>query len=255
MTSDNNKFIEYSKKVKQLSLYIIDDEANAEFLKSIPDSYLPNIIKKSEFKIEKISIEQIENFESKFKVRVPDFIKFIMTEIGQSRLVCLWFFNNKKISDPMFCFSYDFFNACLKAGLSSDYLNDFNFELMYDNDTNTFKDLRVQEVYESLNSDDKVLIIKLLLTWQGDCSGYEGVILNELNNGQVVFAGSISQKIHIIEDVKYIQFYYTDREVHIEDYCLSSIQYRLDTTYNMSDLRVKHNRNLGILGKIFNWWF
>lgn len=248
MTDDSIMYNEYSKKVELLNLKVIDDIANAEILKHLSDQDKLYIIKKSELKIEKVSQEEILEYESKYRIKIPSFVKFLMTEIGLSNLVCFWFFNEGKIEVPSFYFSYDFFNLCLQNGLTSDYLNDFEFDEFYDNDTNSFKDSRIQQIYKELNFDDELHIIKLLPTGHGDCSGYECLILNEINNGLVVWTGSWREKIHLVDGVNHIQYDYGGEETHIEEYCMDFLDNRLNSINSMKELLNKQT----IIWRLFN---
>lgn len=251
MTIDSNIYEEYSKKIHQLRLKVIDDVAHPDFLKGISETDSHHVIRESELKIEKISHEEIEKYESQYRIKIPNFIKFIMTEIGQSNLVCFWFFRDNKINKPFFYFSHDFFYACLKEGISSDYLNEFNFDEKYDNDTNTFKDPQIQAVFKKLHYNDETYIIKLLPTGHGDCSGEECVILNELHNGLVVYTVGWHEKIHLIDGLKYSQYDYRSFDVQIEDYCMTFLQTRLDTTNNLKELTTKQKFNWNYLNKFF----
>src|ERR1041384_6803964 len=175
----------YLNTVKALRAKVVDDSLHAELIQKLPREENWRIIKRSDVRIQKLSQTNIELYEKRYRAKVPEFVKYLLTELGQSPLICMWFIDTEKIDlwQPTCYLSEEFFLKCIHNGISQEQLD--TVEDHFNLETNTFSDQDIQRIYEQLGCDDEKHMAKLLYTGHGHCGGAEYVILNRLRNGEV----------------------------------------------------------------------
>lgn len=154
----------------------------------------------------RLSLEETTAFQRMFDITLPEIIIQLLTEVGSGFIVNLNFCNNeRKMYSPHVCIEDYFLNLCLNEKINP-YLFDTNLSQIYDLKNNTFLVPKIQEIYESLNSErDKHLTVLLNL------GSHESFItLNRANNTKLALfdVTSFSNKIYMLDGKEYEHAYY-----------------------------------------------
>ena len=222
-----------NKTISEFWSKAIDDTKYPEIVLKIPEKDNWRILKKSKIKFEKLTIQEIITYEKRYRVIVPEILKYLLTEIGQSIVLWHWFFDNKDegIWEPILYMSEQFFIECAKIGISQDKID--RFSDYYSIDTNSFSDEEIQSVFVKLDSDDDLCISKLLYTGHGSCAGGDYILINKIDNGKVVYDGDWATKQHLINGKEYFHYSFG----WLNEYFLRELNNKISTTYTVNNIK------------------
>lgn len=201
-------------------------------MQRVPISSYSKVLRLSKIQPIKVTSYEIEQYESTYRVKLPDFLKLLLIEIGQSDLVHIYPHHNGELRPPNIYLSDVFFVECVKAGVPENVLE--LPELYYEVDSNTFTHDLLQDVFVQLGSDDDQHIFKLLYLIDGGCDSSDCVILNSQRNGEVVATGSWACTSHTINGNQYYNTSFANlgkRKQSLEEYCLNNLEKRSEKMY------------------------
>ena len=234
----NFDFDDYLEVLETLKAKVIDDTIYAHLVNKVSLKDSMRIFKKSNVDNLKMSYDKIESYETKYRVFIPEFLKYILTAIGSINSTWPGFIDRLSLDlrEPVYYMSDVFFSNCVLACLDENTID--NFCDYYDVTINRFSNPLLQSVFEQLNSDDDVHIMKLLFTGCSRFDACDYVILNKNRNGEIVIDGGWAIREHTINEKSYYQ--YTARSIdqlNVEAYCLDYVRSKNESLYSLSDLK------------------
>lgn len=230
----------YLQLIEELKTKAIDDLAHKELIQKLPTlDYYSKILPLSQIQPTKVTRQDLEQYENTYRVKLPAFLKFLLTEIGQSDLIRVYPHQNGAIRPPDTYLSDELFVECVEAGVKQEVLE--LPEVYYQIETNTFTDSISQDVYEKLGSNDDRHIHKLLYLMDEGCDCSACVILNSEGNGEVVVTGAWASTVHLINGKQYFNTSFgrpDKRQLTLEEYCLKRLETAIaQNYYSVDDLK------------------
>lgn len=170
----------------------------------------------------RLDMGDIISYEQRMNVKLPQIIVRILTEIGSGVYLNHTFFNNKKeLIAPIVCLEDSFLEKCIEEKISP-YFIDNSIMHIYDFETNTFQDEKIQSIYKSLGSDrDKHMAVLY------DCGYHDSyIVLNREGEMRpaVYDVTGYSNKTFTVDGIEYESPYYKCMdEGHINTLVLEQI--------------------------------
>jgi hypothetical protein len=229
-------FDKYLQLIEELKAKAIDDITHKDLVRKVPMIESYRVLGLSEIQPIKITQQEIEQYEAKYRVKLPPFLTFLLKEIGQSRLTDIYPYYKGTIRPPETYVSDEMFVEFVKAGVKDEVLG--LLEVYYDIETNIFKDPTAQDVFIKLGSDDDRHIYKLFYLVE---EGYDNsifIVLNTNGYGEIVQAGSWLTNPCLVNEKQYsnLSFRKLERgQDFLGEYCLKRLECRVRYDYYSVD--------------------
>ncbi|MFK8009408.1 MAG: hypothetical protein AB8H03_23810 [Saprospiraceae bacterium] len=181
--------------------------------------FLNGVISKSGLK--KLSLEYLTDYQKQYKIKLPNFLIRLLSEIGSGRLINHHFVGNKnELQGLVMCLEENFLNRCVAEGVPPRFIEE-ELYWSYDFEKNRFNHPQVQSIYESLNSErDKNITLLFAL---GGHSSY--ITLNRVNNTQVAVFDiyGICNKTFTVDGQEYESPYFMYGDIDFKSSILGNI--------------------------------
>ena len=182
--TDIDQIIEVcKKKVEQRKKTFLEIKAIYNPLNDREGSYTWSFIHNDKMEHRKASLEQIDAYEKKYKIKLPKLLVRVLTEIGSGGYINTHLISFKnELYPPYACMEKEFLDKCLDAKIAPDTIEN-GINNVYDFEKNEFTNTEIQNVYKSLGADrDKYLVILF------DVGHDNVIVLNREDNMKVAVA-------------------------------------------------------------------
>ena len=171
--------------------------------------------------LKKLSLSYLEEYQKRYRIKLPQFIIRILSEIGSGRYINHHFVRHEhELHSLVMCLEEEFLNKCIAAGVPPKFIEE-ELSWAYDFEKNRFNHPQVQSIYESLNSErDKNITILFEL------GGHDSYItLNRENKTQIAVFDiyGYSNKPFTVDGVHYESPYFKYLDSNFKSSILESI--------------------------------
>ncbi|RAJ83196.1 hypothetical protein CLV59_103156 [Chitinophaga dinghuensis] len=228
----------YLSLIAEQRPFVITDEELTKLLNAHP-AHLESrrLLTASECISHKFDQAAFHRYEEKYQVKLPVFAKYLLSELGQSRMlgITLADISKKEIWAPECYLTYDFFIACVHAGMKQEKIDTLISQ--YQLHTNRFIDEEAQRIYEGFGCEVDKCVIKLLFIGHGSCAGSQYVVLSECDAGRIVHDGDAAgENYEYNGETFWLDSFGRMQVPPFEEYCIILLERRLKYLYTREEI-------------------